>query len=51
MQATAGAAAVSWVGGLCRRRCAECVTVKGDLRWGMAHLVKAAAASRAGDKS
>ena len=51
MQATAGAAAVSWMGGLCRRRCAARVTVKGDLRWGMADMVKAAAASRAGDQS
>jgi hypothetical protein len=36
MQATAGAAAVSWTRGLCCRRCTEGVTIKGDPRWGMA---------------
>ena len=69
MQATAGAVAVSWTGGLCCR-CAGRVTIKGDLQWGIAvhaatgketcadgrliapidaDIVKAAAASRAGD--
>jgi hypothetical protein len=72
MQATADAAAMSWTGGLRRRRCAERVTINGDPRWGMAvhaatrretcaygrliasidaHVVMAAAASRAGDQS
>jgi hypothetical protein len=51
MQATAGAVAVSWTGCLCFRRCAERVTIKGDPRWGMADMVKAAAVSRAGDQS
>lgn len=36
MQPTAGAATVTWTRELCCRRCAERVTIKGDLRWGMA---------------
>jgi len=51
MQATAGAAAMSWTGGRCCRRYAESVTIKGATQWGMADMVKASAASRAGAKS
>ena len=50
MQATADAAAMSWTGGPCCRRCADRVTINGDPRWGMADMVKAAA-SMAGDQS
>jgi hypothetical protein len=36
MQATAGTTAVSWTRGLCCRRCADRVIIRGDAWWGMA---------------